>query len=46
MAKLKILNAVGQCFATLTGTTLMLLMCLPAVILIAGQRVEAQTSQV
>jgi glucose/arabinose dehydrogenase len=42
MAKLKILNAVGQCFATLTGTTLMLLMCLPAVIFIAGQRVEAQ----
>lgn len=42
MAKLEVINAVGQRVARLTGTTVMLLMCLSAVIFIAGQRVEAQ----
>ena len=42
MANLKVVNAVGERVATLTGTTLMLLTCFSAVIFIAGQRVEAQ----
>jgi aldose sugar dehydrogenase len=42
MANLKVVNALRQWIATLTGTTVMLLMCFSAVTFIPGQRVEAQ----